>query len=119
MLAESRIHGSMDASERSGCLCLPNRDHGVGWNVAWKRFPDLTMTATIDTTTGPPTAAVTNWFGGLIYVDIDPGLLGKTLRCALPHCFNTRAPRPNSFRHMQGTHTREDDKIQEHSPNTS
>jgi hypothetical protein len=52
-------------------------DHGVGWNVAWKRFPQLTIKTLV--TIGGSTANITTWFGGLIYVDITEELLGQSL----------------------------------------
>ena len=53
-------------------------DHGVGWNVEWKRFPKLTTSVYV--ASAAPPVNITCWFGGLVYIDIDDALLGKMLQ---------------------------------------
>lgn len=53
-------------------------DHGVGWNVAWRRFPQLTTSKVLDPAVSM-SVNITAWFGGMVYVDVYADLIGTEI----------------------------------------
>eukprot|EP01051_Picozoa_sp_SAG22_P005081 SAG22_NODE_292_length_12914_cov_41.306594_6_plen_543_part_00 len=91
--SEDRDHGHLPAAVTlqigTHSWVDGSADHGVGWKVPWKRFPELTVSGPL----GPAPGVAknfTSYFGGLIMVDATADLLGQTLRLSVANAL--RAP---------------------------